>query len=90
MTPRSVFLWYGGDFGEDVLPAIVRSRSGGAGTPSGDVELAFADYDLVAERQLCVVRVIAPDLSEEGGRCGLTGAGRTPLPGLDFLRLRGQ
>ena len=52
VTASKLFLWYGGDFGEDVLPAIAAL---GAGTPSGDavanvlengdVELAFADYD---------------------------------------------
>ena len=52
VTASKLFLWYGSDFGEDVLPAIAAL---GAGTPSGDavarlleggdVELAFADYD---------------------------------------------
>ncbi len=52
VTASKLFLWYGGDFGEDVPRAIAAL---GAGTPSGDavaglvedgnVELAFADYD---------------------------------------------
>jgi glutaredoxin len=53
VTASKLFLWYGGDFGEDVVRSIATL---GGGTPSGDAvarlledggdaELVFADYD---------------------------------------------